>query len=94
MKKEDATKREYLDWQMHWEDGQGDVLTGTRIVTEMICKDFNVFIGPEAKICKTQATVAWSRNIPMISYVSVSVFDSNISYFSFFLLKNDSKFVS
>lgn len=71
MRNETAEKYPYLDWHLEYKDTQGEELLGTRFITEMICANVSVFIGPEGKSCYTEAMVAWSRNLPMISYVSI-----------------------
>lgn len=59
----------FLNWELKTpQDTLGEELTGTKIITEMICEKVSVFIGPDANSCYIQATVAQSRNIPMISY--------------------------
>lgn len=58
---------------MNYGDTQGDVVMGTKIITEMICSKISAFIGPEGSQCHIQATVAKSQNIPMISYVSTLI---------------------
>lgn len=65
----------FLNWELKTpQDTLGEELTGTKIITEMICEKVSVFIGPDANSCYIQATVAQSRNIPMISYVRKVVF--------------------
>lgn len=55
---------------LRWNDTRGDTVVATRAMTEMICDGVAVFFGPEAS-CYVEAIVAQSRNIPMISYVSI-----------------------
>lgn len=58
-----------VELKLRWNDTKGDTVLATRAMTEMICDGVAVFIGPEGP-CYTEAIVAQSRNIPMISYVS------------------------
>lgn len=46
-------------------------------MTEMICDGIATFFGPEGP-CYVEAIVSQSRNIPMISYVSI---DYNLFFF-------------
>ncbi|KAG8235368.1 hypothetical protein J437_LFUL012579, partial [Ladona fulva] len=52
---------------MEWEDGQGDPVTSTRFITNMICKGVSAFFGPEGK-CDVEAIISQANNRPMISY--------------------------
>lgn len=55
---------------LKWNDTRGDTVVATHAITEMICDGVVAFFGPEGT-CFVEATVAQSRNIPMISYVSI-----------------------
>ena len=57
---------------MRFNDTNSDSVIATRAITEMICQGVSIFFGPEGS-CYTEAIVSQSRNIPMISYVSVQV---------------------
>ncbi|XP_065215796.1 receptor-type guanylate cyclase Gyc76C-like isoform X2 [Planococcus citri] len=72
----------YINWTLKWSDTYGDEVIGTRIITEMICQNVSVFIGPDAKTCKTQAIVAKSRNIPMISFRCSEYLGSDMNTFA------------
>jgi hypothetical protein len=54
---------------LRYNDTRGDTVASTRAITEMICDGVSTIFGPEGT-CYTEAIVAQSRNIPMISYVS------------------------
>lgn len=56
---------------LRWNDTRGETVASTRAITEMICDGVSTIFGPEGT-CHTEAIVAQSRNIPMISYVSHS----------------------
>lgn len=55
---------------MRWNDTKGDTVVATRAMTEMICDGVATFFGPEGS-CNVEGIVSQSRNIPMISYVSI-----------------------
>lgn len=55
---------------MRWNDTRGDTVLATRAMTEMICDGVATFFGPEGS-CNVEGIVSQSRNIPMISYVSL-----------------------
>lgn len=55
---------------LRWNDTRGDTVLATRAITEMICDGVATFFGPEGP-CHVEAIVSQSRNIPMISYVSI-----------------------
>jgi hypothetical protein len=57
-----------VELELWWNDTRGDTVIATRAITEMICNGVSTIIGPEGT-CYTEAIVAQSRNIPMISYV-------------------------
>lgn len=67
-----------VELALRWNDTRGDTVLATRAITEMICDGIATFFGPEGP-CHIEAVVSQSRNIPMISYVSKSIF-------SFFIL--------
>lgn len=64
---------------LRWNDTRGDTVLATRAITEMICDGVATFFGPEGP-CHVEAIVSQSRNIPMISYVSLLPF----AIFAFF----------
>lgn len=55
---------------LRWNDTRGETVIATRAMTEMICDGVVTIFGPEGS-CHVEAIVAQSRNIPMISYVSI-----------------------
>lgn len=55
---------------LRWNDTKGDTFKATQAMTEMICDGIAVFFGPEG-FCYVESIVSQSRNIPMISYVSI-----------------------
>lgn len=57
--------------KLRWNDTRGDTVSATRAMTEMICDGVATFFGPEGP-CHVEAIVSQSRNIPMISYVSIN----------------------
>lgn len=63
--------------ELRWNDTRGDTVLATRAMTEMICDGIATFFGPEGP-CYVEAIVSQSRNIPMISYVSI---DYNLFFF-------------
>lgn len=58
---------------LEWEDTHGETVHATKTITTMICKKVAVFFGPEGNTCYTEAIVAQAWNIPMISYVSITL---------------------
>lgn len=54
---------------LEWHDTKFDTVTATRLLTNMSCSGVVAFFGPEGR-CHTEAIIAQSRNLPMISYVS------------------------
>ncbi|XP_053624893.1 receptor-type guanylate cyclase Gyc76C-like isoform X2 [Plodia interpunctella] len=52
---------------LQWNDTQFNTITATRLLTDMSCSGVVAFFGPEGK-CNTEAIIAQSRNLPMISY--------------------------
>jgi len=58
---------------LKWNDTHGETVHATKTITQMICDKVAVFIGPEGNTCHTEAIVAQAWNIPMISYVSVTL---------------------
>ncbi|XP_008543533.1 receptor-type guanylate cyclase Gyc76C [Microplitis demolitor] len=52
---------------MRWNDTKGETVEATKAMIDMICEGVAAFFGPEGN-CFVEATVAQSRNIPMISY--------------------------
>lgn len=66
----DATILPNVTLVMRWSDTKSDTVTATRAMTDMICEGVAAFFGPEGT-CHVEAIVAQSRNIPMISYVSI-----------------------
>lgn len=59
---------------LRWNDTRGETVASTRAITEMICDGVSTIFGPEGT-CHTEAIVAQSRNIPMLSYVIESNFE-------------------
>lgn len=55
---------------LRWNDTRGETVAATRFITDMVCEGVSAFFGPEHS-CLVEAIVAQSRNIPMISYVSI-----------------------
>lgn len=70
---------------MRWNDTKGDTVVATRAMTDMICDGIAAFFGPEGT-CHVEAIVAQSRNIPMISYVSIKKYEMIIMYNLFFII--------
>jgi guanylate cyclase len=66
---------------MRWNDTRGDTVVATRAMTDMVCDGVSAFFGPEGT-CHVEAIVAQSRNIPMISYVSLSPRPKSNSFIS------------
>lgn len=58
---------------MRWNDTKGETVEATKAMIDMICEGVAAFFGPEGN-CFVEATVAQSRNIPMISYVSFNIY--------------------
>lgn len=56
--------------KMRWSDTRGETVEATKAMIDMICEGVAAFFGPEGS-CYVEAIVAQSRNIPMISYVSI-----------------------
>lgn len=56
---------------LQWNDTRCDTVTATKLLTDMSCSGVVAFFGPEGR-CHTEAIIAQSRNLPMISYVSRS----------------------
>lgn len=54
---------------MRWADTKGETNEATSAMIDMICDGVVAFFGPEST-CHVEATVAQSRNLPMLSYVS------------------------
>lgn len=52
---------------LEWHDTKFDTVLATRLITDMSCKGVVAFFGPEGR-CHTEAIIAQSRNLPMISY--------------------------
>ncbi|XP_063620274.1 receptor-type guanylate cyclase Gyc76C-like isoform X1 [Cydia splendana] len=52
---------------LEWNDTRGDTVTATRLLTHMSCSGVAAVFGPEGH-CNTEAIVAQSVNLPMISY--------------------------
>ncbi|CAH2238716.1 jg17584 [Pararge aegeria aegeria] len=57
---------------LKWNDTRCDTVTATRMLTDMTCSGVVAFFGPEGR-CHTEAIVAMSRNLPMISYGNANV---------------------
>lgn len=55
---------------LQFNDTRGDIVTSTRVITEMICGGVSAIFGPETTSCYVEAIVTQSRNIPMLAYVS------------------------
>lgn len=53
-----------------WNDTKGDRVRATLVITEMLCEGVAAFIGPEGS-CFVESIVSQSKNVPMISYVSI-----------------------
>lgn len=56
---------------MRWNDTKADTVIATRAITDMVCDGVIAFFGPE-EYCYVEAIVSQSRNLPMISYVSLT----------------------
>ncbi|XP_045484741.1 receptor-type guanylate cyclase Gyc76C-like [Pieris rapae] len=50
-----------------WNDTKCDTVTATKLLTDMSCSGVVAFFGPEGR-CHTEAIIAQSQNLPMISY--------------------------
>ncbi|KAI8435113.1 hypothetical protein MSG28_003501 [Choristoneura fumiferana] len=57
---------------LEWNDTKCDTVTATRLLTHMSCSGVVAFFGPEGR-CNTEAVIAQSVNLPMISYATKSV---------------------
>ncbi|XP_012544731.1 receptor-type guanylate cyclase Gyc76C isoform X2 [Bombyx mori] len=56
-----------VEIHMQWNNTKYDMVTSTRLITEMSRAGVVAFFGPEGR-CETEAIIAQSRNLPMISY--------------------------
>ncbi|KAL0893796.1 hypothetical protein ABMA27_013928 [Loxostege sticticalis] len=56
-----------VELMLEWNDTKCDTITATRLLTDMSCSGVVAFFGPEGR-CHTEAIIAQSRNLPMISY--------------------------
>ncbi|XP_072943508.1 receptor-type guanylate cyclase Gyc76C-like isoform X2 [Epargyreus clarus] len=52
---------------LEWNDTRCDTVIATKLLTDMSCSGVVAFFGPEGR-CQTEAVIAQSRNLPMISY--------------------------
>ncbi|XP_049867019.1 receptor-type guanylate cyclase Gyc76C-like [Pectinophora gossypiella] len=66
---------------LEWNDTRGDTVTATRLLTDMSCSGVVAFFGPEGR-CHTEAIIAQSRNLPMISYKCSDYQTSTLSNFA------------
>ncbi|XP_069365373.1 receptor-type guanylate cyclase Gyc76C-like isoform X1 [Maniola hyperantus] len=66
---------------LKWNDTRCDTVTATRMLTDMTCSGVVAFFGPEGR-CHTEAIVAKSRNLPMISYKCSDYQTSTLSNFA------------
>ncbi|KAJ8725569.1 hypothetical protein PYW08_003752 [Mythimna loreyi] len=66
---------------LEWHDTKFDTVTATRLLTDMSCAGVVAFFGPEGR-CNTEAIVAQSRNLPMISYRCSDYQTSTLSNFA------------
>ncbi|XP_041976899.1 receptor-type guanylate cyclase Gyc76C-like [Aricia agestis] len=64
-----------------WNDTKCDTVTATRLLTDMSCSGVVAFFGPEGP-CHTEAIIAQSRNLPMISYKCSDYQTSMLSNFA------------
>ncbi|XP_026329867.1 receptor-type guanylate cyclase Gyc76C-like [Hyposmocoma kahamanoa] len=63
----DSTLLPEVELLLQWTDTMGDTVVATRYITDMSCAGVVAFFGPEGN-CYTEAIIAQSRNLPMISY--------------------------
>ncbi|XP_023949227.1 receptor-type guanylate cyclase Gyc76C [Bicyclus anynana] len=70
-----------VNLQLKWNDTRCDTVTATRMLTDMTCSGVVAFFGPEGR-CHTEAIVAKSRNLPMISYKCSDYQTSTLSNFA------------
>lgn len=73
-----------VELMLQWHDTKYDTVTATRLLTDMSCEGVVAFFGPEGK-CRTEAIIAQSRNLPMISYVRLAVANNLLLLFKFAL---------
>ncbi|XP_013186534.2 receptor-type guanylate cyclase Gyc76C isoform X2 [Amyelois transitella] len=66
---------------LQWNDTQFNTITATRLLTDMSCSGVVAFFGPEGR-CNTEAIIAQSRNLPMISYKCSDYQISSLSNFA------------
>ncbi|CAH2086570.1 unnamed protein product [Euphydryas editha] len=66
---------------LEWNDTKCDTVTATRLLTDMSCSGVVAFFGPEGR-CHTEAIIAQSRNLPMISYKCSDYQTSTLSNFA------------
>ncbi|KAM3963592.1 receptor-type guanylate cyclase Gyc76C [Aphomia sociella] len=66
---------------LQWNDTKFDTITATRLLTDMSCSGVVAFFGPEGR-CNTEAIIAQSRNLPMISYKCSDYQISTLSTFA------------
>ncbi|XP_026494984.2 receptor-type guanylate cyclase Gyc76C-like isoform X1 [Vanessa tameamea] len=66
---------------LEWKDTKCDTVTATRLLTDMSCSGVVAFFGPEGR-CHTEAIIAQSRNLPMISYKCSDYQTSTLSNFA------------
>ncbi|CAB3242068.1 unnamed protein product [Arctia plantaginis] len=70
-----------VELMLQWHDTKYDTVTATRLLTDMSCEGVVAFFGPEGK-CRTEAIIAQSRNLPMISYRCSDYQTSTLSNFA------------
>ncbi|XP_026742826.1 receptor-type guanylate cyclase Gyc76C-like isoform X2 [Trichoplusia ni] len=70
-----------VDLFLEWHDTKFDTVTATRLITDMSCAGVVAFFGPEGR-CHTEAIIAQSRNLPMISYRCSDYQTSTLSNFA------------
>ncbi|CAH2074148.1 unnamed protein product, partial [Iphiclides podalirius] len=66
---------------LKWNDTRCDTVTATKLLTDMSCSGVVAFFGPEGR-CHTEAIIAQSRNLPMISYKCSDYQTSTLSNFA------------
>lgn len=81
---------------MRWNDTRGETVEATNAMIDMICDGVAAFFGPEGS-CYVEAIVAQSRNIPMISYVSIFIVihyrDTKLKYTDQLIFEYNREFV-
>ncbi|KAG6449579.1 hypothetical protein O3G_MSEX006116 [Manduca sexta] len=70
-----------VEMLLEWHDTKFDTITSTRHITDMVCGGVVAFFGPEGR-CHTEAILAQSRNLPMISFRCSDYQTSTLSNFA------------